>query len=203
MFENIFKLSTMNWETLICFGDSITAGARSYLGYPEYAGNLLTGKLNKDWNIINYSANGLTTIGLVRSVNEQLSSLRCYDASMISVLIGTNDLKENITQEEFSIAYSQLVVKLKLICSSNHIVLIKIPRFIAGIMYPYHINMNEKLDQFNSVIEDIARKQKLKLFEFNISSEDFFDGVHLNESGSRKCGSQLAQFILSDKGIEP
>ncbi len=192
----------MNWETLICFGDSITAGARSYLGYPEYSGDILSGKLNKDWNIINYSANGLTTIGLVRSINEKFSSLRSYDASMISVLIGTNDLKENISGEEFTIAYSQLVVKLKLICSGSNILLIKIPRFTAGIMYPYHINMNEKLELFNNVIETIARKQKLKVFEFEITQDDFFDGVHLNDSGSRKCGLQLAKFILRDKGIE-
>ncbi len=192
----------MNWETLICFGDSITAGARSYLGYPEYSGDLLSSKLKKDWNIINYSANGLTTIGLVRSINEKFSSLRSYDASMISVLIGTNDLKENITGEEFTIAYSQLIVKLKLFCSANHIVLIKIPRFTAGIMYPYHIDMNEKLDVFNNVIETIAGKQKLKIFEFDLSQDDFFDGVHLNESGSKKCGLQLAKFILKDKGID-
>ena len=191
----------MNWETLICFGDSITAGARSYLGYPEYAGDALKKNLNKEWNIINYSANGLTTIGLVRSVNEKFSSLKSFDPSMISVLIGTNDLKENITEEEFRIAYSQLVVKLKLICKNNHIVLIKIPNLPAGVMYPYHFNMNEKIILFNNVIGQIASEQDLKVFEFDIPNDHFFDGVHLNESGSKLCGSQLAKFILLDKGI--
>lgn len=191
----------MNWETLICFGDSITAGARSYLGYPEYAGHVLSAHLKKEWNIINYSANGLTTIGLVRSVNEKFHSLNSFNASMVSVLIGTNDLKENITAEEFEIAYSQLLVKLKLICKSNHILLIKIPQLPAGVMYPYHFNMNEKISLFNGVIETIAKKHHLKVFEFNISGDHFFDGVHLNEAGSKVCGTQLANFILRDKGI--
>ncbi len=200
-FGIILKFLSMNWETLICFGDSITAGARSYLGYPEYTGNVLSGKLNKEWNIINYSANGLTTIGLVRSINEKFSSLKSFDASMISVLIGTNDLKENIPEEEFAIAYAQLVVKLRLVCRNNHIVLIKIPQFPAGIMYPYHLNMNEQLTRFNKVIESIAQKHQLKLLAFELSADQFYDGVHLNEAGSRNCGSQLAKFILEDKGI--
>ena len=37
----------MNWETLLAFGDSITYGARSYLGYPEICGDILGGKLDK------------------------------------------------------------------------------------------------------------------------------------------------------------
>jgi lysophospholipase L1-like esterase len=191
----------MNWETLICFGDSITAGARSYLGYPEYTGSMLSGALKKEWNIINYSANGLTTIGLVRSVNEKFYSLKSFDASMISVLIGTNDLKEKITETEFEIAYSQLIIKLKLICKDNHILLIKIPKLPAGVMYPYHFNMNEKIPRFNKVIESIANKHHLKLFEFDVSEEHFFDGVHLNETGSKIWGAQLAKFILQDKGL--
>lgn len=191
----------MNWETLICFGDSITAGARSYLGYPEYAGNFLSNQLHKDWNIINYSTNGLTTIDLVRSVNEKFSALKSYDASMISVLIGTNDLKGNISDEEFSIAYAQLVVKLKLICKSAHIVLIKIPELPPGVMYPYHLNMNEKRNRFNLIIESIAKQNHFRTFEFSLLADHFFDGVHLNDEGSKLCGSQLARFILEDKGV--
>ncbi len=45
----------MNWETLMCFGDSITIGARSYCGYPEYAGNYLEKELGNKWNIINHA----------------------------------------------------------------------------------------------------------------------------------------------------
>ncbi|NQV02922.1 MAG: hypothetical protein HQ542_09770 [Bacteroidia bacterium] len=52
----------MNWETLISFGDSITIGARSYLGYPEICGDLLENILNKDWHVINHARNGFTTI---------------------------------------------------------------------------------------------------------------------------------------------
>lgn len=41
----------MNWETLLCMGDSITIGSRSYLGYPEYAGHYLSTETNKKWNV--------------------------------------------------------------------------------------------------------------------------------------------------------
>ena len=120
---------------------------------------------------------------------------------MISVLIGTNDLKENISEEEFEIAYNQLVVKLKLLCRNNHILLIRIPAFPAGVMYPYHFNMNKKIDGFNSIIDKISSAHRLKTFRFDIANEHFFDGVHLNDHGSKTCGSQLAMFILNDKGF--
>ena len=66
----------MNWETLLCLGDSITFGARSYFGYPEIAGNILEEKLSKSWNIINHSTNGFTTIDLIRSLNPVLTNYK-------------------------------------------------------------------------------------------------------------------------------
>jgi lysophospholipase L1-like esterase len=56
----------MNWETLLCLGDSITIGARSYLGYPDYAADYLKQKTNKNWLAVNYAVSGYTTIQLAR-----------------------------------------------------------------------------------------------------------------------------------------
>ena len=40
----------MTWETYIAFGDSITKGARTYLGYPELVGHSLNTHLAGKWN---------------------------------------------------------------------------------------------------------------------------------------------------------
>src|SRR5436190_23929773 len=104
----------MNWETLLSLGDSITFGARSYLGYPEICGDILGKKLDKNWHVINHSTNGFTTINLVRSLNSEMESYKnCYP-SIITVMIGTNDIKMNVSIENFKIAYKQLITKLRL-----------------------------------------------------------------------------------------
>ena len=86
----------MNWETLLSFGDSITFGARSYLGYPEICGDLLGKKLQKQWHVINHATNGFTTMDLLRSINPMLSNYKASYASLITVMIGTNDIKNKV-----------------------------------------------------------------------------------------------------------
>lgn len=39
----------MNWETMITYGDSITSGARSNLGYPEYLAAIIGNNKNYDF----------------------------------------------------------------------------------------------------------------------------------------------------------
>ena len=66
----------MNWETYIAFGDSITIGARTYLGYPELVGNKLSVSLSKQWNVINHSVSGYKAIDLSRHIDFHFSTLK-------------------------------------------------------------------------------------------------------------------------------
>lgn len=192
----------MNWETLMCFGDSITIGARSYCGYPEYAGNYLEHLLKNKWNVINHAVSGYTAIDLARYISSNYSNLRIFEPSIVTVMIGTNDIKTGTSTDDFEIAYNQILIKAKLIAMKRNVVMIKIPYLPPGVMYPYNIGMNENISIFNSLLERIAEKNNLRIMEFRINSEDLFDGVHLNDSGSKNIGKQLAQFILADKGIQ-
>jgi len=192
----------MNWETIMSFGDSITFGARSYLGYPEICGHLLEKFLHKDWHVINHASNGFTAIDLVRSITPQIANYQSYYPSVITVMIGTNDIKTNVSAENFQIAYKQLLVKLKLISVGNNIILLKLPRFTQKVFYPYTFSMNEKVTLFNDIIETLAKENEVRTFEFHFEDKDFYDGVHLNEKGSLSAAIQLSEFILKDKGIE-
>ena len=192
----------MNWETLLSFGDSITFGARSYLGYPEICGNILSDKLGKEWHVINHATNGFTTMDLIRSINPELTNYKnCYP-SIITVMIGTNDIKAGVSTDDFCIAYRQLVVKLRLMSINNNILLLKIPRFTKKVFYPYNFSMNEKVEEFNSCIEKLGGDFNLRGFEFDFSDDDFYDGVHLNARGCLTAATQLTALILKDKGIE-
>ena len=192
----------MNWETLLAFGDSITYGARSYLGYPEICGDILGVKLDKKWHVINHATNGYNTMDLIRSINPLMDNYKNSYPSIITVMIGTNDIKMNVCINDFRIAYNQLIVKLKLFSIGNNILLLKIPRFTQKVFYPYNYSMNEKVNEFNSCIEQLAVENDLRCFDFNLKEDDFFDGVHLNSKGCQTVAQQLSSFILKDKGIE-
>lgn len=192
----------MNWETLLSFGDSITFGARSYLGYPEICGDILGKKLEKSWHVINHATNGFTTMDLVRSINPQMENYKNSYPSLITVMIGTNDVKVNVNLEEFRIAYQQLIIKLRLLSVNNNIILLKIPRLTQKVFYPYNYSMNKQVQEFNKCIEMLGVEHRLRCFDFDFSDDDFFDGVHLNSKGCYAAGVQLSDLILEDKGFE-
>ncbi|MFT6981783.1 MAG: lysophospholipase L1-like esterase [Crocinitomicaceae bacterium] len=192
----------MNWETLLSFGDSITFGARSYFGYPEICGSTLEKKLSKSWNIINHSTNGFTTVDLIRSLNPCLQGYKSEHPSIITIMIGTNDIKNKTSLNVFIDAYKQIIVKARLMAVNDNIVLFKIPRFTKEVFYPYNFEMNSQVEAFNTAIEELAVQNGLRTIELELDDDDFFDGVHFSTKGSNSAAQQLANFILKDKGFE-
>jgi len=191
----------MNWETLMCFGDSITIGARSYCGYPEYCGDFLEKEIGNKWNVVNNAASGYTAIDLHRHITSNFQNLASFNPSIVTVLIGTNDIKCGSSLEDFGIAYNQILIKAKLIAMRRNVLIIKIPYLPPKVMYPYYYSMNDKIAEFNEMLESLAENNGVRITQFNISEEDLFDGVHLNEIGSKNTARQLADFILEDKGV--
>jgi lysophospholipase L1-like esterase len=192
----------MNWETLMSFGDSITIGARSYCGYPEYAGNFLEKSLGNKWNVINHAVSGYTTINLARYITANFSNLHQFAPGIITIMIGTNDVKFSTAESDFEIAYRQVVLKALMIAPNKNVLLIKIPSFPKNVAYPYQYKMNETVIKFNAIIEKIAADFKIRVTSFSISEEDLFDGVHLDTTGSINAAKQLAHFIEADKGLD-
>lgn len=186
----------------MCLGDSITIGARSMLAYPEYCGDYLSKETNKKWNVINHATSGFRTIDLVRSITNDFTNLKNSRPDLVTILIGTNDLKSNTSVADFRIAYSQVVLKARLILGNSNIVLIKIPKFLEGVMLPYKISMNEKVNGYNNAIEEIGNQDGLMIAEMEISEDDFFDGVHLNDRGSENWGKQLCSMVVKMRRSE-
>jgi lysophospholipase L1-like esterase len=198
---NSRKFNNMNWETYISIGDSITKGARTYLSYPEKIASGLKSNLNKEWNLINISENGHTVIDVLRLIDKKYNFITNQLSGISTILIGTNDAKNNTSVQDFRIAYDLLVLKAKLFTQKGNVILIEIPNFPKGIMYPYKIQMNDTIDLYNKIIKEIAQDHGLRTFRFKLDQSDFYDGVHLNEQGVDTCSSQLIEFILKDKGL--
>lgn len=191
----------MNWETYIAIGDSITKGARTYLSYPEKVAHGLKQNLNKNWNLINISESGHNVIDMLRLIDKNYSSVSNNLSGITTILLGTNDVKNDTDISDFRIAYDLLVLKAKLFTQHENVILIEIPNFPKGIMYPYNFQMNDNINLFNKTINEIAKDHNIRTFKFNTDKNDFFDGVHLSQQGVNNCSSQLLQFILSDKGL--
>lgn len=192
----------MNWETLACFGDSITTGARTYLGYPEYSGDLLQREIGNSWNILNIAVNGFTTCDLLRKITAEAYNIEQYNPNFFTLLIGTNDVKKSTSLEDFKIAYDLIVLKILLLNKHKNGILISIPNFRKGLKYPYNYEMNATVNKYNGIIADIGRKYGLGVLGLELEDEDFFDGIHLNKKGSIKVAVQLANYILKEKGLE-
>ncbi|MFZ4521046.1 MAG: SGNH/GDSL hydrolase family protein [Bacteroidales bacterium] len=186
----------MNWETLLCAGDSITIGARSYLSYPEYCGDFLSKETRKHWNVVNHAMPALMTIDLARSIDKNFAALKGIRPDVATILVGTNDLKSDVSPGIFKIAYSLLVLKIRLIVGNNNVILIEIPKLKNGVMLPYRIDMNQKVLEYNAIIREIAGEEGMISAPIECDDNCFFDGVHLNEQGSEVFGKQLADQIL-------
>jgi lysophospholipase L1-like esterase len=191
----------MNWETYIAFGDSITLGARTYLGYPEYTGKLLEHATKKSWNVISHAENGFTAANLLRSIDRNLQNLKESTSSVSTLLIGTNDVKLKTDEDDFETAYSLLLLKIKLISRTSNIKVFEIPDFPPGVMYPYTFSMNESVPSYNKIINKIASEQGVKCYPLNLTDADLFDGVHLNRQGCIRMADYFAKLILQDRGM--
>jgi lysophospholipase L1-like esterase len=191
----------MNWETYTAFGDSITIGARTYLSYPDLTGNLLQKHLNKNWDVINIAVSGYKAIDLSRYIDQNALYLKSKQISFSTLLIGTNDVKENTSLEDFKVAFSQVLFKIRQLTCNNNVIVCKIPSFPKGVMYPYTFEMNELLDSFNVFIQEESENQGVRCLSFLNDETDFYDGIHLNIKGNENFSNQLASFVLKDKGI--
>jgi len=123
----------MNWETILAWGDSITIGARSYLAYAEHAGNFLQQETGKHWHTPIHAVCGYTACDLNRSLTPEISNQQALSPSLLTLMIGTNDLKSPTDPESFRVAYRQLLIKASLICPAQQILVLHIPRLKAGV----------------------------------------------------------------------
>lgn len=191
----------MNWETAIFFGDSLTTGARTYLGYPEYCGDFLQQVLDKNWNVINHSENGMKAIDLARSISKDFSNLQSCNSLLSVILIGTNDAKVNTPESDYRIALEQVIVKAKLLTENNNVLLLHIPKLTNGIALPYKSEMNNSIEIYNNTINELATKHNIDSLEIEMKNAMLTDGVHFNKEGTLYFAKKIVENILLKRGM--
>lgn len=170
-------------------------------GCPEAAGDMLSSYLSKQWNVINHSVCGYKAIDLARHVDKHFCALKDSCPSVTTILVGTNDVKEHTSAEEFRVALGQVILKARLFTMNENVIVMAIPHFHRGICYPYTMEMNEGIAMLNAETRYLVAQHHVRLPELSHNEYDFADGVHLSNKGVRAFAEQVAAFILKDKGV--
>jgi len=156
--------------------------------------------LGNSWHVINHATCGFTAIDLARSIDTEFTNFQSMTPGIVTIMIGTNDTKGPTSLEDFKIAYEQVIIKAKLIAVGGNVVLMEIPPIYKNALYPYSVK--NEISKYNKAISVLAQKYNCRVLKPDYREKDFFDGVHLNDKGSKHIGKELANFILRDKGFE-
>jgi lysophospholipase L1-like esterase len=182
-------------------GDSITAGARTYLGYPEMAAGMLRKATGMQWSSWNFAWNGYKAIDLLRAIDERGADLARFNASLCSVMIGTNDAKTNTSPEHYALAMEQVLLKAKLLTQNRKVLLLGIPNLTPGMSLPYNAGMNVLIDKYNQILSELAAAQGCEFLTLRVIAADFIDGIHLSDAGVNSFGQQMCERVLRDRGL--
>ena len=183
-------------------GDSLTAGIGTD-SYEESYPYLLSKDLSKDNSIIlkDFSLLGARTEdvidkGLLEGVVEDKPDI-------ITLLIGVNDVRENISEKEFKGNYTYIVNEL--VKNTNaKIYLINIPFIGSNTLYlpPYNIYFKNRTIEFNNIIKEIAKENNLTYIDIATPTEQIFkkDGLYYSVDSLHpsKEGYKILEQIIYD-----
>lgn len=188
--------------TIVCFGDSITAGygvdvnvgfvdrLEKYLPlhYPSIA-----------WNIINSGIYGDTTTGALKRVERDVIN---YNPNIVFILFGSNDSSFYdsgvVAQKEFEKNLEEIIKSIRSHNNRTGLnncmavpVLITPPPVVERLVEPFMTN--NRLNHYVYIIRSLAAKYKCPLLDFNQylidetegDYEDCIqpDGLHVSQKG--------------------
>jgi len=173
-------------------GDSLTAGVGTDTyeeSYPYVLAEKLAmnrGAILKDFSLLGARTEDLIDKNLLKSVIED-------SPDIITVFVGVNDVRENISEKEFKSNYENIVNEL-VGGTSAKIYLINIPFIGSDTLYlpPYNFYFKDKTIKFNGIIKDIAIEHDLGYIDIASSTEEIFkrdgsyysvDSFHPNKEG--------------------
>ncbi len=159
--------STMKSEKIITYvalGDSLTAGvgvADYQESYPELLAQKIAG--GKELALKPHAIPGAKTSDLIKNY---LNPTIADKPDIITLLVGVNDVHQQISQEEFAKNYEEILKRLTEETEAK-IYAINIP-FIGAetlILPPYRYELESKTKEFNNIIKNLAEKYQVKYID--------------------------------------
>jgi lysophospholipase L1-like esterase len=186
----------LNYQNIVCWGDSQTFGARSYGCYPLHLVRMLNASTRYVWRATNLSTNGATVRDLWFRLGTELPLLR--DTSLACILMGTNDVGRRSPLDLFEEYYRQSLQALRInrylaICCGEIP-----PIFPDGHAY-FHSDTATLRDAYNVRLRSVvAECANARLVTFpDLTVDCYTDPVHLNETGNERVANAFAAAIRS------
>jgi lysophospholipase L1-like esterase len=183
-------------------GDSLTAGVGTN-NYEESYPYLLAEELSKNNKVIlkDFSLLGARTEDLI---DKDLLKMAIEDKpNMVTLLIGVNDVRENISEEEFKSNYTYIVKEL-INNTDAKIYLISIPFIGSNTLYlpPYDWYFDDRTIKFNNIIKEISSENNLTYIDIATPTELIFkkDGIYysIDSFHPNKDGYKILEQLIYD-----
>lgn len=186
----------MNYQNLLCLGDSQTFGARTYGCYPLHLARVLSQRSRYQWRTINISRNGATARDLWFRVNEEIDGI--VDTYQACVLIGTNDVGESKDEELFAEYYRQLL-RILFVKKYKSVFCGTIPPVFADGHAFFSREASQRRERFNArlrgVVAEFPDATVVSLDQ--LENDCYVDPVHFNERGNVAVAELFAAAILA------
>ncbi|MFA5771099.1 MAG: SGNH/GDSL hydrolase family protein [Patescibacteria group bacterium] len=190
----IFNKQTTGSSSLIyvALGDSLTAGAGAS-SYNEYYPYLIAERLADtatQVSYFNYSYLGAKTSDLI---NNLLTQAIVKNPDVVTILIGTNDVYDNISKTEFQRNYEIIITEIKTKTKAK-INIISIPNIGVNSLFlpPFNYYYQARTANFNKIIKELTIKYNLNYIDLTtptaqytskMSSYYSADGFHPSSLG--------------------
>jgi lysophospholipase L1-like esterase len=184
----------MNYQKVVCWGDSQSFGARTYGCYPLYLAKSLNASTRYVRQILNFSSNGHTVRDLWFRISHEILTLS--DVYQACILIGTNDVGNNSPPDVFEEYYRQVLNSLQ-VNRFKAVYCGEIPPIWPDGNVFFSTSTQSSRDEYNRIVRRVVGECKIAtLVEFaDLSAECYSDPVHLNEAGNMEVARSYAQAI--------
>jgi lysophospholipase L1-like esterase len=184
----------MIWNEILCLGDSITYGARDEYGRSPTIelSKIMKERTGEVYICHNHGISGDTSADLLkRTWSAAASNSR---AKIATVMIGTNDTQQNIPTEIYEDNLRQIID----ICMIHkmHVILTLLPRLSFT---PLYYKNSQLINDYNSVILNLAEELKLDVCDMSGIEENYVDGVHFTNRGHIDIAERWASTIMSSQ----
>lgn len=162
MVGNPRAVKTIRYAAL---GDSLTAGVgaeKIEKSFPYLLSEKIIDKKTKI-KLFNLGQPGAKSMDVI---NQQLVPLASFQPDLVTLFIGTNDMHNKISVENFKENYTKILDELSKYKKAK-IILINLPYLGADhlILPPYRSYFDKKIQKYNAAIAEIARERQLTLVD--------------------------------------
>lgn len=184
----------VNYQKIVCWGDSQTFGARTYGCYPLYLIRILNSETRYTWNALSICKNGYTARDLWFRLG--LDLLTMNDTKQACILVGANDVGNGTPIDLFAEYYRQILDALT-IAQFRIVHCGEIPRILAD-GHPYFPKDCElRRPEYNSALEEaVSRVSIARFVRFPALEESHLvDPVHFSEQGNLAIAQAFATSV--------